>query len=219
MSVHCRESSQPSYKTFKSVDWGRGTRRGNREWLTSQATYIFRRKIQLRLPRRSRIIWLETIPGANVEYMYNIVYWEDDWVLLILSRRGILYSTPLHNYSVGDRIDYKSHRPYLTHRPTHKHSKIRGYVHTNTHAYMHVCYVCVHTNTHAYMHVCMHKCIHAYMHSDGSRRGKPGHSPIEVGNGVCPPRGSKNDDSIVNLAKYKDFGPPLSMSATDLNPP
>jgi len=35
-----------------------------------------------------------------------------------------------------------------------------------------------------------------------------------------PPRGRKNNDSIVKLAKCKDFGPPLlSTSATDLASP
>jgi len=33
-----------------------------------------------------------------------------------------------------------------------------------------------------------------------------------------PPRGRKNNDSIVKLGKCNDFGPPLSMSATDLAP-
>ena len=52
-------------------------------------------------------------------------------------------------------------------------------------------------------------------------RGKSGHGPsIEVVNGVWSPLGSrKSNDSIVNLSKSKDFGPPVSMSATDLAPP
>src|SRR6218665_2040474 len=53
--------------------------------------------------------------------------------------------------------------------------------------------------------------------------------PIEVGNGVCthPLWGRKSrpndrivncNDSIVNLSKFQDVGPPVSMSATDLAP-
>ena len=43
--------------------------------------------------------------------------------------------------------------------------------------------------------------------------------PIEVGNGVWPPIGGRKcNDSIVNLPKSNDFGPPVSLSATDLVP-
>ena len=42
------------------------------------------------------------------------------------------------------------------------------------------------------------------------QRANPAMAPIKVGNGICPPRGRKNNDSIVNLAKCKDFGPTLS---------
>src|SRR6218665_2649468 len=44
--------------------------------------------------------------------------------------------------------------------------------------------------------------------------------PIEIGNGVWPPlRDRKSNGSIVILLKSKEFGPPVSMSATDLPPP
>jgi len=42
--------------------------------------------------------------------------------------------------------------------------------------------------------------------------------PIEVGNGVWPLGGRKSSDSIVNLRKSNDFGPPVSLSAMDLAP-
>ena len=43
--------------------------------------------------------------------------------------------------------------------------------------------------------------------------------PIEIGNGVWPPlRERKSNGSIVILVKSKEFGPPVSMSATDLAP-
>jgi len=43
--------------------------------------------------------------------------------------------------------------------------------------------------------------------------------PIEVGNGVWSPLGGrKSDDSIVNMSKSKDFGPPVLMSVTDFAP-
>src|SRR6218665_3920146 len=56
--------------------------------------------------------------------------------------------------------------------------------------------------------------------SGGSRGGKSGHPPpIEVGNGVWHPLGGrKSNDIIVNLPKSNEFGPPVSLSATDLAP-
>ena len=46
--------------------------------------------------------------------------------------------------------------------------------------------------------------------SGGSRGANPAMAPIEVGNGVWRPLGGRNSNGrIVNLCKFKDFGPPL----------
>src|SRR6218665_1596052 len=101
-------------------------------------------------------------------------------------------------------------------------------IHAYIRTYLHTICVCMDT----YMHTCMHKYIHiqkytyihAYIHVHTLTVADPGvanpaMAPIEVGNGVWPPLGGRQiNDSIVNLSKCKDFGPPVSMSATDLAP-
>ena len=42
--------------------------------------------------------------------------------------------------------------------------------------------------------------------------------PLKLAMEFGPLGGRKSNDSIVNLSKCKDFGPPISMSVTDLAP-
>src|SRR6218665_3604526 len=102
-------------------------------------------------------------------------------------------------------------------------------MHTYIHTYLHTICVCMDT----YMHTCMHKYIHiqkytyihAYIHvrihSQWRIQGwqiRPW-PPSKLAMKFGPPFGGRqSNDSIANLSKCKDFGPPVSMSATDLAP-
>src|SRR6218665_610832 len=75
-----------------------------------------------------------------------------------------------------------------------------------------------------YVRLCVYvcnTCMYVCMYSGGSRRGqiRPWPPTIEVGNGVWPPRGRKSNDSIVNLPKSNDFGPPRITVGYGFGPP
>jgi len=64
-------------------------------------------------------------------------------------------------------------------------------------------------NVRLHFHTCWCAwCFSLLQHSGGSRGANPAMTPIEVGYVVCPPRGRMSNDSIVNLPKSNDFGPP-----------
>src|SRR6218665_1599902 len=89
-------------------------------------------------------------------------------------------------------------------------------------AWIHTCiHACIDTNIYRNIHTFMHTCTYMYIHSQWRIQGwqirpwPPSKLALEFG----PPFGGRqSNDSIVNLSKCKDFGPPVSMSATDLTP-
>ena len=62
--------------------------------------------------------------------------------------------------------------------------------------------------------------VDLFWSSGGSRGGKSGHGPPHRSWqwSLAPLGGRKSNESIVNLPKSKDFGPPISLSATELAP-
>src|SRR6218665_3459136 len=101
-------------------------------------------------------------------------------------------------------------------------------MHTYIHTYLHTICVCMdtymHTCMHQYIHIQKYTYIHAYIHVHTLTVADPGvanpaMAPSKLAIEFGPPFGGRQiNDRIVNLSKCKDFGPPVSMSATDLAP-